>query len=84
MTTHPDVTSFQEQAAQTEAQEVVGRLYPPRWAFTLIGAGLLAVTAGWCYLLNPWGSLPLASSLLVVPGPAQARDMHIPEDCKGR
>jgi hypothetical protein len=54
MMLHHDVTSYQELAAQTEAQ-----IPPPsgeiskwdNWAFRLFGLGALTITAGWVYLL---------------------------------
>jgi uncharacterized protein involved in exopolysaccharide biosynthesis len=45
------MTSHQEKA-QTRAQaQAPKRNHLPRWAFTLIGSGLLALLAGWAYLL---------------------------------
>ena len=44
-----DVTLSQELAAQTEAQTPPGEL--PNWVVRLFGLGLLAMMAGWVYLL---------------------------------
>ena len=52
MTSHQDVTSHQEQAAQTEAQTPPPPVIEiPKWVVRLFGSGLLAITAGWVYLL---------------------------------
>ena len=52
MTSHQDVTSQQEQAAQTEAQTPTPPVIEiPKWVVRLFGSGALAITTGWAYLL---------------------------------
>ena len=52
MTSHRDVTLYEELAAQTEAQELSQPSRDlPRWVVALFNSGALAITAGWVYLL---------------------------------
>ena len=51
MTSHQDVTSYQELAAQTETQTPPPPVEIPKWVARLFGSGALAITAGWAYLL---------------------------------
>jgi hypothetical protein len=51
MTSNLEVTSDQEQAPQTEAQTATPPGELPKWVVRLFGLGLLAMTAGWVYLL---------------------------------
>ena len=51
MTSHQDVTSYQELAAQTETQAPPPPIEIPKWVVRLFGSGALAITAGWAYLL---------------------------------
>ena len=52
MTSHRDVTLYEELAAQTEAQELNQPSRDlPRWVVALFNSGALAITAGWVYLL---------------------------------
>jgi hypothetical protein len=52
MTSHQDVTSYQELAAQTETQTPPPPVEIPKWVARLFGSGALAITAGWVYLLT--------------------------------
>jgi hypothetical protein len=51
MTSNLEVTSDQEQARQTEAQTATPPGELPKWVVRLVGLGLLAMMAGWVYLL---------------------------------
>ena len=51
MTSHQDVTSDQELAAQTETQTPPPPVEIPKWVARLFGSGALAITSGWVYLL---------------------------------
>ena len=52
MTSHQQNMTSPQQQAQTEAQTPTPPIIElPKWAVRLFGSGLLAITAGWVYLL---------------------------------
>ena len=54
MTSKPEMTSYEEEPARTDAQEVVRPSDLPRWVVALFGSEVLALTVAWMYLLGLW------------------------------